>query len=153
MKTAKKPKPSTTVTRNAPVETFYGSTLKRTKYGTQKLHKCKDKMPQLTSNQPQNRKRKTKLDLLTRKMQFTESMRTHHSLMLLVPASSSSLKSRSASSSSKGTEGNSSPSAIDADSDGWYSLLRYNDILNLSLIHIWRCRRIERCRSRWSPYH
>ena len=25
--------------------------------------------------------------------------------------------------------------------------------LDLSLIHIWRCRRIERCRSRWSPYH
>eukprot|EP00826_Nyctotherus_ovalis_P043774 TRINITY_DN4656_c0_g1_i1.p1 TRINITY_DN4656_c0_g1~~TRINITY_DN4656_c0_g1_i1.p1 ORF type:complete len:274 (-),score=66.32 TRINITY_DN4656_c0_g1_i1:22-843(-) len=25
--------------------------------------------------------------------------------------------------------------------------------LNLSLIHICRCRRIERCRSRWSPYH
>ena len=25
--------------------------------------------------------------------------------------------------------------------------------LMLSLIHIWRCRRIERCRSRWSPYH
>ena len=24
---------------------------------------------------------------------------------------------------------------------------------HLSLIHIWRCRRIERCRSRWSPYH
>ena len=23
----------------------------------------------------------------------------------------------------------------------------------LSLIHIWRCRRIERCWSRWSPYH
>src|SRR5660397_289951 len=23
----------------------------------------------------------------------------------------------------------------------------------LSLIHILRCRRIERCRSRWSPYH
>ena len=23
----------------------------------------------------------------------------------------------------------------------------------LSLIHIWRCRRIERCRSRWSPYN
>ena len=23
----------------------------------------------------------------------------------------------------------------------------------LSLIHISRCRRIERCRSRWSPYH
>ena len=29
-----------------------------------------------------------------------------------------------------------------------YSILQY-----LSLIHIWRCRRIERCRSRWSPYH
>ena len=26
-------------------------------------------------------------------------------------------------------------------------------VLCLSLIHIWRCRRIERCRSRWSPYH
>ena len=26
-------------------------------------------------------------------------------------------------------------------------------VLTLSLIHIWRCRRIERCRSRWSPYH
>ena len=26
-------------------------------------------------------------------------------------------------------------------------------IWTLSLIHIWRCRRIERCRSRWSPYH
>ena len=26
-------------------------------------------------------------------------------------------------------------------------------IVRLSLIHIWRCRRIERCRSRWSPYH
>ena len=25
--------------------------------------------------------------------------------------------------------------------------------MTLSLIHIWRCRRIERCRSRWSPYH
>eukprot|EP00826_Nyctotherus_ovalis_P028584 TRINITY_DN22569_c0_g1_i1.p1 TRINITY_DN22569_c0_g1~~TRINITY_DN22569_c0_g1_i1.p1 ORF type:complete len:101 (+),score=13.65 TRINITY_DN22569_c0_g1_i1:327-629(+) len=25
--------------------------------------------------------------------------------------------------------------------------------LYLSLIHICRCRRIERCRSRWSPYH
>eukprot|EP00826_Nyctotherus_ovalis_P043782 TRINITY_DN4657_c0_g6_i2.p2 TRINITY_DN4657_c0_g6~~TRINITY_DN4657_c0_g6_i2.p2 ORF type:complete len:142 (+),score=38.10 TRINITY_DN4657_c0_g6_i2:856-1281(+) len=24
---------------------------------------------------------------------------------------------------------------------------------SLSLIHICRCRRIERCRSRWSPYH
>ena len=26
-------------------------------------------------------------------------------------------------------------------------------LLNLSLIHIWRCRRRLRCRSRWSPYH
>ena len=24
---------------------------------------------------------------------------------------------------------------------------------NLSLIHIWRCRRSTLCRSRWSPYH
>ena len=24
---------------------------------------------------------------------------------------------------------------------------------NLSLIHIWRCRRYAVCRSRWSPYH
>ena len=31
-----------------------------------------------------------------------------------------------------------------------YNLLQH---LHLSLIHIWRCRRIERCRSRWSPYH
>eukprot|EP00826_Nyctotherus_ovalis_P021713 TRINITY_DN17060_c0_g1_i1.p1 TRINITY_DN17060_c0_g1~~TRINITY_DN17060_c0_g1_i1.p1 ORF type:complete len:188 (-),score=55.92 TRINITY_DN17060_c0_g1_i1:8-571(-) len=28
-----------------------------------------------------------------------------------------------------------------------------NSALKLSLIHICRCRRIERCRSRWSPYH
>ena len=28
-----------------------------------------------------------------------------------------------------------------------------NALIYLSLIHIWRCRRIERCRSRWSPYH
>ena len=26
-------------------------------------------------------------------------------------------------------------------------------VYGLSLIHICRCRRIERCRSRWSPYH
>ena len=26
-------------------------------------------------------------------------------------------------------------------------------VLRLSLIHIWRCRRITGCRSRWSPYH
>ena len=29
----------------------------------------------------------------------------------------------------------------------------YGDQLNLSLIHIWRCRRSTLCRSRWSPYH
>ena len=28
-----------------------------------------------------------------------------------------------------------------------------NSIYTLSLIHIWRCRRLGRCRSRWSPYH
>ena len=26
-------------------------------------------------------------------------------------------------------------------------------VFNLSLIHIWRCRRDPQCRSRWSPYH
>ena len=26
-------------------------------------------------------------------------------------------------------------------------------LYQLSLIHICRCRRLERCRSRWSPYH
>ena len=30
---------------------------------------------------------------------------------------------------------------------------RFSIYFRLSLIHIWRCRRIERCRSRWSPYH
>ena len=30
---------------------------------------------------------------------------------------------------------------------------RVHTSIYLSLIHIWRCRRIERCRSRWSPYH
>ena len=37
----------------------------------------------------------------------------------------------------------------------WF-VMRYlgtDDKINLSLIHICRCRRIERCRSRWSPYH
>eukprot|EP00826_Nyctotherus_ovalis_P047653 TRINITY_DN5510_c0_g3_i2.p1 TRINITY_DN5510_c0_g3~~TRINITY_DN5510_c0_g3_i2.p1 ORF type:complete len:102 (+),score=12.52 TRINITY_DN5510_c0_g3_i2:221-526(+) len=28
-----------------------------------------------------------------------------------------------------------------------------DEVIDLSLIHICRCRRIERCRSRWSPYH
>eukprot|EP00826_Nyctotherus_ovalis_P010549 TRINITY_DN12774_c0_g2_i4.p1 TRINITY_DN12774_c0_g2~~TRINITY_DN12774_c0_g2_i4.p1 ORF type:complete len:298 (+),score=57.38 TRINITY_DN12774_c0_g2_i4:57-950(+) len=32
-------------------------------------------------------------------------------------------------------------------------VLFYYTLLYLSLIHICRCRRIERCRSRWSPYH
>ena len=37
---------------------------------------------------------------------------------------------------------------------GLARLLGYGyGVINLSLIHIWRCRRIERCRSRWSPYH
>ena len=34
-----------------------------------------------------------------------------------------------------------------------YLNARLTHYLDLSLIHIWRCRRIERCRSRWSPYH
>ena len=29
----------------------------------------------------------------------------------------------------------------------------FNPVNNLSLIHIWRCRRLLTCRSRWSPYH
>ena len=29
----------------------------------------------------------------------------------------------------------------------------HNPVCNLSLIHIWRCRRSTLCRSRWSPYH
>eukprot|EP00826_Nyctotherus_ovalis_P044964 TRINITY_DN490_c0_g1_i2.p1 TRINITY_DN490_c0_g1~~TRINITY_DN490_c0_g1_i2.p1 ORF type:complete len:218 (-),score=45.07 TRINITY_DN490_c0_g1_i2:18-671(-) len=32
-------------------------------------------------------------------------------------------------------------------------MLNEHSLYNLSLIHICRCRRIERCRSRWSPYH
>ena len=35
----------------------------------------------------------------------------------------------------------------------WFALCYRTVVLSLSLIHIWRCRRIERCRSRWSPYH
>eukprot|EP00826_Nyctotherus_ovalis_P041066 TRINITY_DN40_c0_g1_i13.p1 TRINITY_DN40_c0_g1~~TRINITY_DN40_c0_g1_i13.p1 ORF type:complete len:109 (-),score=1.88 TRINITY_DN40_c0_g1_i13:13-339(-) len=30
---------------------------------------------------------------------------------------------------------------------------QHQNVQDLSLIHICRCRRIERCRSRWSPYH
>ena len=29
----------------------------------------------------------------------------------------------------------------------------FSRLLQLSLIHIWRCRRSYACRSRWSPYH
>ena len=36
---------------------------------------------------------------------------------------------------------------------GWIIGSPYEQHQQLSLIHIWRCRRIERCRSRWSPYH
>ena len=32
-------------------------------------------------------------------------------------------------------------------------LKRKTQLTQLSLIHIWRCRRRLRCRSRWSPYH
>ena len=32
-------------------------------------------------------------------------------------------------------------------------LLSFQHAQSLSLIHIWRCRRLLRCRSRWSPYH
>ena len=31
--------------------------------------------------------------------------------------------------------------------------LSFDSGLDLSLIHIWRCRRLLTCRSRWSPYH
>ena len=33
------------------------------------------------------------------------------------------------------------------------SLLYNSSVKDLSLIHIWRCRRYAVCRSRWSPYH
>ena len=33
------------------------------------------------------------------------------------------------------------------------TIFRQFTSLNLSLIHIWRCRRSYACRSRWSPYH
>ena len=32
-------------------------------------------------------------------------------------------------------------------------LLKNDEIIDLSLIHIWRCRRSYACRSRWSPSH
>ena len=49
----------------------------------------------------------------------------------------------------------------DADTDTFTDILATRAIsrsyfygkLNLSLIHIWRCRRSYACRSRWSPYH
>ena len=42
------------------------------------------------------------------------------------------------------------PSIVPVNSD--FTLYRWR-ITYLSLIHIWRCRRRLRCRSRWSPYH
>ena len=33
------------------------------------------------------------------------------------------------------------------------SSIHTENIQGLSLIHIWRCRRLLTCRSRWSPYH
>ena len=32
-------------------------------------------------------------------------------------------------------------------------VITFKHTLVLSLIHIWRCRRLLTCRSRWSPYH
>ena len=37
--------------------------------------------------------------------------------------------------------------------DQQYFLTQIWKLSSLSLIHIWRCRRRLRCRSRWSPYH
>ena len=34
----------------------------------------------------------------------------------------------------------------------WMWFLKFK-VFDLSLIHIWRCRRYAVCRSRWSPYH
>ena len=34
-----------------------------------------------------------------------------------------------------------------------YRSKNFNEFINLSLIHICRCRRSTLCRSRWSPYH
>ena len=34
-----------------------------------------------------------------------------------------------------------------------YQMFLNTVAIKLSLIHIWRCRRRLRCRSRWSPYH
>ena len=48
---------------------------------------------------------------------------------------------------------------LDTSGPNWKIIFRIRRFLlpsileSLSLIHIWRCRRIERCRSRWSPYH
>ena len=35
----------------------------------------------------------------------------------------------------------------------WAKTRKYREKIQLSLIHIWRCRRSTLCRSRWSPYH
>ena len=34
-----------------------------------------------------------------------------------------------------------------------YEAVGHPNYMPLSLIHIWRCRRLLTCRSRWSPYH
>ena len=47
-----------------------------------------------------------------------------------------------------------SPAGFHEEEDTIKYLVRKNRIhLDLSLIHIWRCRRSTLCRSRWSPYH
>ena len=38
-------------------------------------------------------------------------------------------------------------------SENWFQVRRHRSVVQLSLIHIWRCRRSTLCRSRWSPYH
>ena len=35
----------------------------------------------------------------------------------------------------------------------WHPVVKQRIVQLLSLIHIWRCRRVWGCRSRWSPYH
>ena len=42
---------------------------------------------------------------------------------------------------------------IQACAGGPTCITKVSVVTDLSLIHIWRCRRTLRCRSRWSPYH
>eukprot|EP00826_Nyctotherus_ovalis_P014220 TRINITY_DN1393_c0_g1_i1.p1 TRINITY_DN1393_c0_g1~~TRINITY_DN1393_c0_g1_i1.p1 ORF type:complete len:469 (+),score=87.59 TRINITY_DN1393_c0_g1_i1:195-1601(+) len=61
--------------------------------------------------------------------------------------------------SSKGNQTYELPEGVDADTylagSKPFSVaeIEVYSVITLSLIHICRCRRIERCRSRWSPYH